>query len=240
MRLLLRNHAELSRLLLEDPEAGRCDVSEPLFAELTALRELNERKELENAKRALEEKDRQKDQFIAVLAHELRNPLSAIRAATDALGLMNLDDPKIERFRVLLDRQSAAMALMLDDLLDASRIAFGKVSVQMVEVDLREIVRDTVEESTQRIKEAGLTLDCEFPKTSCRVLGDRIRLRQVLDNLLSNSIKFTSAPGRIAVRLRAEPGSIVLRIEDTGRGFDATWAERLFPAIRARRAGSEP
>jgi len=134
----------------------------------------------------------------------------------------------IERFRVLLDRQSAAMARMLDDLLDASRIAFGKVSVQMVEVDLREIVRDTVEESTQRIKEAGLTLDCEFPKTSCRVLGDRIRLRQVLDNLLSNSIKFTSAPGRIAVRLRAEPGSIVLRIEDTGRGFDATWAERLF------------
>ena len=87
MRLLMRGHEELARLLLEDPEADRCEMGERLFEELTSLRELNERQELERAKQALEEKDRQKDEFIAVIAHELRNPLAAIRSATDAMGL---------------------------------------------------------------------------------------------------------------------------------------------------------
>ena len=88
MRELMRGHEELARLLLDDPEADRCEMGQRLFEELTSLRELHERRELERAKRALEEKDRQKDEFIAVLAHELRNPLGAIRAAADALGLI--------------------------------------------------------------------------------------------------------------------------------------------------------
>jgi signal transduction histidine kinase len=97
MRLLMRGHEDLARLLLEDPEADRCEMGERLFEELTSLRELNERQELERAKQALEEKDRQKDQFIAVIAHELRNPLAAIRSATDAMGLMQMPDPKAAR-----------------------------------------------------------------------------------------------------------------------------------------------
>ena len=90
----MRGHEDLARLLLEDPEADRCEMGERLFEELTSLRELSERQELERAKRALEEKDRQKDQSIAVIAHELRNPLAAIRLVTDAMGLMQIPDPR--------------------------------------------------------------------------------------------------------------------------------------------------
>src|SRR5271170_144478 len=131
MQILMRDHEELARLLLEDPEADRFEMSARLFDELTALRDLNEREELKRAKNSLEEKDRQKDEFIAILAHELRNPLASIRGAADALGLMKLEDPKIERLRARLDRQSTVMSRMLDDLLDASRIAIGKTFIRL-------------------------------------------------------------------------------------------------------------
>ena len=88
MRTLIQDHEELARLLIEDPEADRCEMGARMFDELTALRELNEREELKKARAALEEKDRQKDQFIAILGHELRNPLAAVRAVADALGRM--------------------------------------------------------------------------------------------------------------------------------------------------------
>ena len=100
---------------MEDPEADRYEMGARLFDELAALRELHEREELTKARDALEEKDRQKDQFIAILAHELRNPLTAIRAAADALGLMKLEDPRVERLRERLDRQSMLMTRMLDE-----------------------------------------------------------------------------------------------------------------------------
>ena len=228
MRVLMRDHAELCRLLLQDAEADRCEMSDRLFEELTVLRELNERQELEKAKRALEDKDRQKDQFIAVLAHELRNPLAAIRAATDALGLMKLADPKVERFLDRLDRQSAGMARMLDDLLDASRIALGKVSIELEEIDLGMLLNDIIGENELRVRQAGLSLEFDGPHTRCVIKADRIRLRQVIDNLLSNAIKFTPAPGRVAIRVRPQPGRVDLEVADTGIGFDEILAQRFF------------
>jgi signal transduction histidine kinase/CheY-like chemotaxis protein len=228
MRTLMRDHAELARLLFEDLEADRCDMGSRLFDELLALRELNEREELKRTKAALEEKDRQKDQFIAILAHELRNPLAAIRSVADAMNLMNLDDPGLERLRAGLDRQSAVMARMLDDLLDAARIAFGKVSVTLEKLDFNNLVREIEGENEQRIRTAGIAFERELPDVPCYVRGDRIRLRQIVDNLLSNAIKFTPAPGRIAIRLRMEAGHAILRIEDSGIGFDSELAGRLF------------
>src|SRR5678815_5713237 len=120
MRLLMRGHEDLARLLLEDPEADRCEMGERLFEELSSLRDLNERRELERAKQALEEKDRQKDQFIAVIAHELRNPPAAIRSATGALRRMQMPDSTANQLVDGLDRQSIAMTRMLEDLQDAS------------------------------------------------------------------------------------------------------------------------
>jgi signal transduction histidine kinase len=218
----------LAGLLAFIRTADRCEMGSRLFDELMALRELNEREELKKAKAALEEKDRQKDHFIATLAHELRNPLAAIRSAADALSLINLDDPRLERLRAALDRQSAVMARMLDDLFDAARIAFGKISVEFENIDFSDLVREIVGENEPRIKAAGIEFEREICDLPSHVRGDRIRLRQIIDNLLSNAIKFTPAPGRLAVRLRVEGGYATLRIEDSGIGFDSVLAGRLF------------
>jgi signal transduction histidine kinase len=153
---LMRGHEELAQLLLEDPEDDRSEMSERMFGELARLRELNERKELQKAKQALEEKDRQKDQFIAVLAHELRNPLGAIRTAAYALHRLNLQDTRAGPLVERVDRQTTAIARMLEDLLDASRIAFGKVSVQLEPFDLRGLLTDAFDEQQSHARQAGL------------------------------------------------------------------------------------
>ncbi len=225
---LMRGHEELAQLLLEDPEADRSEMSERMFGELARLRELNERHELQKAKQALEEKDRQKDQFIAVLAHELRNPLSAIRTSAYALRRLNLQDnragPLVER----VDRQTTAIARMLEDLLDASRIAFGKISVQLEPFDLRRLLTDALDEQQPHARQAGLEISAQITQDTCIVNGDRVRLRQIIDNLLSNAIKFTPAGGRVELTLAVQNDSAVVSLRDTGIGFDDSFAEKLF------------
>jgi two-component system CheB/CheR fusion protein len=228
MQQLMRGHQELALLLLEDPEAERCEMGERLFSELMALRELNERRELERANLALAEKDRQKDEFIAVLAHELRNPLSAIRAATDTLSLLKTHDPRAVRLVERLDRQTTSMTRLLDDLLDASRIALGKVSVQLEAVNLPELLSSVIEEHRQRAGDAKLELVAQAAGAPCFVKADRIRLRQILDNLLSNAIKFTPAGGRIELAFTTEGDHAVITVQDSGAGFDAQIGDSLF------------
>ena len=225
---LLRGHQELAQLLLEDPEANRSELSERMFGELTQLRELNERQELHKAKQALEEKDRQKDQFIAVLAHELRNPLAGIRTAAYALRRLNLQDDRAGPLVERVDRQTTAIARMLEDLLDASRIAFGKVSVQLEVFDLRGLLTDALDEHTQHARQAGLQLIHRMSSDRCIVNADRVRLRQILDNLLSNAIKFTPAGGSVELTLAPAKESAVISIRDTGIGFESSFAEKLF------------
>src|SRR5580692_2390703 len=198
---LMRGHADLARLLLEDPEAHRSEMSERTFQELTHLRDLNERQELQKAKQALEEKDRQKDQFIAVLAHELRNPLSAIRTSAYALRRLDLQDDRAAPLVERVDRQSTAIARMLDDLLDASRIAFGKVSVQLEPLELRALLTEAFDEQEPHARQAGLQLNARIAGGICIVNADRVRLRQIIDNLLSNAIKFTPAGGGLGLGL---------------------------------------
>ncbi len=225
---LMRTHTELAQLLLEDPEADRCEMGERLFDELADLRELNERHELEKAKKALELKDLQKDQFIAVLAHELRNPLTAIRTAGYTLRRLNLQDERAGPIVERLDRQTTAIARMLDDLLDASRIAFGKVSIEIEPFDLPPLLRDALDEHGLRVREAALHITAQLTETPCHVNGDRVRLRQIFDNLLSNAIKFTPAGGHIRLTLTVENDSAVISLLDTGIGFERAFAEKLF------------
>jgi signal transduction histidine kinase len=225
---LMRGHEELAQLLLKDPEADRSEMSERLFGELAGLRELNERQELRNAKQALEEKDRQKDQFIAVLAHELRNPLAAIRTSAYALRRLNLQDnragPLVER----VERQTTAIARMLEDLLDASRIAFGKVTIQLEPFDLRSLLADALDEQEPFARHAGLQLIAQIAEDACVMNGDRVRLRQIVDNLLSNAIKFTPAGGSVKLSLAVENGSAMVSLSDTGIGFESAFADKLF------------
>ena len=233
-------HEDLARLLLEDPEADRCEMGERLFAELTSLRELNERQELERAKQALEEKDRQKDHFIAVIAHELRNPLGAIRWATDA-SLMQMPDPRAAQLVERLDRQTTAMTRMLEDLQDASRTALGKVSVRLERVGLPELLADVLNEQQTRTEQAGLNVIAQFPGQVCFVKADRVRLRQILDNLLANAIKFTPADGTVELSLAQEAGHAVVTVRDSGVGFDEEFADKLFdPFTQAEQGPDRP
>jgi signal transduction histidine kinase len=236
---LMRGHEELARLLLADPEAHRSEMGERTFQELTHLRELNERQELQKAKQALEEKDRQKDQFIAVLAHELRNPLSAIRTSAYALRRLNLQDHRAAPLVERVDRQSTAIARMLEDLLDASRIAFGKVSVQLELLDLRGLLTEALDEHEQHARQAGLQLNAHIAGGICIVNADRVRLRQIIDNLLSNAIKFTPAGGSVELTLGVESGSAMVSLRDTGIGFESALADKLFEPFVQQEQGRD-
>ncbi|HEY6455748.1 MAG TPA: hybrid sensor histidine kinase/response regulator [Steroidobacteraceae bacterium] len=228
IRLLLSQHKELETLLLHDPEADRAEMGQRLFGELTGLRDLHERAELEKAKQALEEKDRQKDQFIAVLGHELRNPLAAIRSAIDAMGLLELNDPRVRLLRDRVDRQATAMKRMLDDLLDASRVTLGKVTFSTGPVDLLELLGDAMDELEPRLRDAGLRLETQLTGEPCMVRGDRVRLQQIVDNLLSNAVKFTPAEGVVTLNVATDGDAAILTIKDTGIGFDNAFASKLF------------
>ena len=241
MRLLMRGHEDLARLLLEDPEADRCEMGERLFEELTSLRELNERQELERAKRALEKKDRQKDQSIAVIAHELRNPLAAIRFVTDAMRLMQIPDPRAAQLVERLDRQITAMARMLDDLQDVSLTALGKVSVRLERLAFPELLRDVLNEQQPRAQQAGLQVIAQIPDQVCFVKADHVRLRQILDNLLANAIKFTPAGGTVELALAQKAGHAVVTVRDSGVGFDEQFADKLFdPFTQAEQGPDRP
>ena len=239
MLALMRGHEELASLLLADPEAHRSEMGERTFQELTHLRELNERQELHKAKQALEEKDRQKDQFIAVLAHELRNPLSAIRTSAYALRRLNLQDDRAAPLVERVDRQSTAIARMLEDLLDASRIAFGKVSVQLEPLDLRGLLTEALDEHEQHARQAGLQLNAHIAGGICIVNADRVRLRQIIDNLLSNAIKFTPAGGSVELTLGVESGSATVSLRDTGIGFESALADKLFEPFVQQEQGRD-
>jgi CheY-like chemotaxis protein len=210
-----------------------------MFAELVQLRELKEREELRRAKQALEEKDRQKNQFIAVLAHELRNPLATIRTAAYSLRLLELADERAAPIVERVARQSTTIARMLEDLLDASRIAFGKVSVQLEPFELQGVLTDALEGQWPQARQAGLQLTTDITDSACLVNADRMRLRQIVDNLLSNAIKFTPAGGSVKLTLAKQNDTAVIVLEDTGIGFDSLCAETLFEPFAQLESGRE-
>ena len=241
MLSLLHRQEELAGLLLGDSEADRCEMGERLFDELTALRELHERRELEKVKLALEEKDRHKDQFIAALAHELRNPLATIRSCTDAMTLIRIPDDRVTGLVQRLDRQTGALTRMLDDLLDVSRIGLGKLSIQMERVGVQQLLSEIAEEQQARLSQAGLTLKIDISDESCATLSDRVRLRQVIDNLFSNAIKFTPTGGTVHLSLVKEGAFARISVRDTGVGFSEEFATKLFePFTQEQQARDRP
>ena len=153
---------------------------------------------------------------------------SAIRSAGYALRRLNLQDERAGLLVERVDRQTTAIARMLEDLLDASRIAFGKASVRLESFDLRSLLRDALDEQQPHARQAGLQLIAHIPDDACIVNADRVRLRQIVDNLLSNALKFTPAGGNVELTISIENDSAVVLVRDTGIGFDSTFAERLF------------
>ncbi len=183
------------------------------------------------SRRRAEEADRRKDEFLALLGHELRNPLAPIRNAVDLLALRPGDPALVAQARDIVGRQIAQLTRLVDELLDASRVSRGKVQLKSERLDLAALVRTTAEDHRPELEAAGLALGVEVPEGSLWVAGDGARLRQVLGNLLHNALKFTDRGGRVTVRLARQDGRAALAVEDTGVGLRPEVLPSLFQAF---------
>jgi PAS domain S-box-containing protein len=194
----------------------------PLFCDGVTL-DLTELKQMEDSLRrqteALREADRLKDDFLATLAHELRNPLAPLRNAVQILSLRGDDSAVVAQTNELMDRQIQQMARLVDDLLEVSRIGQGKISLQKAPVDLAEVVATAVETSRPLIEAHRHKLTVLLPDRPVRVEADAARLAQVLSNLLNNAAKYTEDGGRIELIAQRAPNEAVLRVRDNGVGI---------------------
>ncbi len=177
---------------------------------------------------ALREADRRKDQFLALLAHELRNPLMPIRLGAEILRSAGNMPAPAERARAVIDRQVTYMVRLIDDLLDVSRIPRGKLDLRSERMDLAAVVRVAVEDRRGTFEASRLSLELTVPERPVWVMGDGARIAQVVGNLLQNALKFTDAGGRVAVRVEIQDDAAVVRIADTGIGIATSELTRIF------------
>jgi CheY-like chemotaxis protein/nitrogen-specific signal transduction histidine kinase len=192
--------------------------------------DIQDQKELHHR---LREADRRKDEFLATLAHELRNPLAPIRNAVQILKLANPPDPELYHARDMIDRQVRQMTRLVDDLLDVSRITQGKVQLRREPIELADVVRSAVEATRPLIEASAHELTVALPPDPLNLDADPARLAQVIANLLSNAAKYTEKGGHIwltaavASRERERPEAVV-SVRDTGIGIAAEHLPRVF------------
>lgn len=187
----------------------------------------NDITERERVAQQLRESDRRKDDFLAMLGHELRNPLAAIRSAAQLIQLAAPRDARLQRAHGVLERQSSHMTYWIDGLLEVSRIARGKIQLDREIVDAREITSAVVNDRAGQA-DPRLTLQLELSPEPLWVSADPVRITQVLDNLLGNAIKFTPSTGLVQVSARSEGDAVVLRVRDNGVGIRPQLLEQLF------------
>jgi CheY-like chemotaxis protein/nitrogen-specific signal transduction histidine kinase len=180
------------------------------------------------AEEALKEADRRKDEFLAMLAHELRNPLAPIRNAVQALRRLGSPDPQLQWIREVIDRQAEHLARLVDDLLDVSRITQGKIALRQERLELMAVIARALETSRPNIDARKHHLNVSLPQEPIRLEGDLIRLAQVVSNLLNNAAKFTEEGGQIWLTAESQEGEIVLRVRDNGVGIPADLLPRIF------------
>lgn len=191
---------------------------------MTVQKELAQRKQAEEA---LRETDRRKDEFLAMLAHELRNPLAPIRNAAQVLKLVGPADANQRWAREVIERQTQHLTRLVDDLLDVSRITRGKVTLQREPLNLTTIIHRAVETSRPLIDTRKHLLTITLPAEPLYVEGDLTRLVQVVGNLLNNAAKFTEEGGQIQLEVSQENGQAVIRVRDNGIGL----TEDLIPHV---------
>lgn len=180
------------------------------------------------AEKALKEADRRKDEFLAMLAHELRNPLAPIAAAADLLELGRMDEARMKQITAIISRQVTHMSGLVDDLLDVSRVTRGLVVLDKDRLDAKRIVADAVEQVRPLIEARKHRLTVHTPPESAFVLGDQKRLVQVLTNLLTNAAKYTPPGGDIKLSMEADGSHVKVTVADNGIGMDAGLLARAF------------
>ena len=187
--------------------------------------DITRRKQLEQT---LKDADRRKDEFLASLAHELRNPLAPMQNALQIMGLRRGDADEIERARDMLQRQMRQMVRLIDDLLDVNRISRGKIQLRNERVDLAAAIASAIETSRPLIDEFGHLLTIDLPVEPIAVDADLTRLAQVFGNLLNNAAKYTQRNGRLAVRVSREGDTAVVAVEDNGVGIERDHLATVF------------
>lgn len=192
---------------IDEPSARRVAI---LFKDITTRR--RDEEELRLA-------DRRKDEFLAMLAHELRNPLAPISAAADLLSISRLDEDRIRRTSEIISRQVRHMTGLVDDLLDVSRVTRGLVTLNKIETDIKHIIADAVEQVRPLIEARHHRLTVDLAPEPGHVLGDEKRLVQILTNLLNNAAKYTREGGKIHLRMETPDSHVILSVVDNGIGI---------------------
>jgi PAS domain S-box-containing protein len=185
---------------------------------------------LENAElvQALKEADRRKDEFLAVLAHELRNPLAPVRNAIEILRAAPAPTPQLQWTQDVIDRQVRQLSRLVDDLLDVSRITSGKIELRRERLELGDAVRIALESSRPLIERGGHELTVQLPSEPVRLDADLARLAQVLSNLLNNAAKYTRPGGHIWLTAERAGSNAVIRVRDNGIGIKPAMLTKIF------------
>ncbi|WP_333878412.1 hybrid sensor histidine kinase/response regulator [Methylobacter sp.] len=179
------------------------------------------------AKMALHEADQRKDEFLAMLAHELRNPLTPINNAAHILDMLKLEDPRLNWATDIIKRQVTHLTHLVDDLLDVSRIVRGKISLKKERLDLVEVIKSVLETARGFILAKHQRLDVCLPEQPILLEGDSVRLSQVLLNLLDNASKYTPECGQIDINVQLLEAEVEIQVRDNGTGI----SEELLPTI---------
>jgi PAS domain S-box-containing protein len=227
--LIARDGAETA---IEDTAAPIREPGGELRGVVLVFHDVGDRRALERQLREraerLAEADRRKDEFLAMLAHELRNPLAPVRNALTVLRLRH-DPETVGQARDLMERQIGHLVRMVDDLLDVSRITRGKIALRAEPLDLARAARLAADDHRPRAEAAGLTLAADLPDGPVWVSADPTRIAQVVGNLLENAVKFSDPGGAITLRVAALPdGQAELTVRDTGTGIDPVVLPHVF------------
>ena len=222
-------------------EAGAVDfIQKPIEADILRSKakvffELNrqrhqielQRDELEAAAQALRRADRHKDSFLAVLAHELRNPVAALSGGLHLLG-KDLPAERTQDIRTRMDRMLTHLSHLVDDLLDVSRVSQGKISLKKERMELSEALRSAIEASQHNIDAGGHQFTVNIPNEAIWLDADHTRLAQIVANLLNNAAKYTPPGGRIVLTAVARDGVAEIEVSDTGVGIPPEMQSRIF------------
>jgi PAS domain S-box-containing protein len=220
-----RVHVSLSISPLKDDDGTIVGASK-IARDVTDRRRLED--DLRKAAADLAEVDRRKDEFLATLSHELRNPLAPMRNMLQVLRRASGDESTREHALDILERQLGHLVRLVDDLLDLNRITHNRIELRLGRVDLAEVIQQAVRVSEPFAVAGGVTLATELPAAPLAVRGDGVRLAQVFGNLLNNACKYTPPGGAVRVVARGEGGSAVITVKDDGAGIPAEHLENIF------------
>jgi signal transduction histidine kinase/ActR/RegA family two-component response regulator len=229
-RMAVRNEIEIVRpdgtvIYVQNDVEPLLDTQGRIYGCVSIIVDLTER---HSAEIALREADRRKDEFLATLSHELRNPLAPIRAALEVMRLGRGDPALLEKARATMERQLQQLVRLTDDLLDVSRITQDKVELKCERVDLRMIIQSAVEAMRPLVTDRGHSLRVDLPSEPLHVDADFTRVAQAFSNLLSNAAKYTNRGGSISITASEHEGTAVVRVRDTGIGIPREMLSRIF------------